>query len=280
MSIIKNCLIVNLQVGAWTGYRLDKGTTAKLTSEANAAPDAARVSKHVVPKEAMAGIAKAQTALRQHFYSQTLPWKDNGDRLLTRKSYLPFIERFNELKAEVEREVDLFIDEGFLVSKQTAAFRMGDLFDERDYPEPETLRDKFYINLDVDGVPDAFDVRLNKDAEVLQARVGKAVEGLWKKLAEPLKHFSDKMNSDQIFRDSTVNNLREIAALIPGLNFMGDENLSVIQREIERELVAYDAKDLRKSPDTRTKIGAKAQEILDRMNGYMGIGSGDDEDEF
>jgi hypothetical protein len=176
---------------------------------------------------------------------------------------------------EADKEVDDFILTKFLVSKQSAEFRMGDLFDPKDYPEPETLRKKFYVKLDIDSVSDTFDIRLNKDAEILQQRVGRAVEGLWSKLALPLQHFAEKMDSDQIFRDSTVNNLKEIAALIPDLNFLGDEKLNDIHRQITNELTVYDAKDLRKDPDARAHAGKTAKQILDRMRGFV-----DEDEEF
>jgi hypothetical protein len=91
MSITKNAMVLNLQIGIWQGHRLDKEASRKVTEEANANADAARVNKHLVPKDALKAITAASTAVRAHFYSKTLPWKDNGDRLLTRLLFCDFI---------------------------------------------------------------------------------------------------------------------------------------------------------------------------------------------
>ena len=47
-----NGLIVNLQIRAWSGHKLDKTKTNELLEASNAEHDAARVNKHLVSKEA------------------------------------------------------------------------------------------------------------------------------------------------------------------------------------------------------------------------------------
>jgi hypothetical protein len=87
MSITTKAMVLNLQVGLWSGHRLDKEATRKVTEDNNAESDAARVNKHLIPKPAFKDITATATAVRTHFYENTLPWKDNGDRLLTRGMY-------------------------------------------------------------------------------------------------------------------------------------------------------------------------------------------------
>ena len=61
-SVRDELMILNLQVGLWLGYRLDKATTRKVTQEADAASDAARVNKHLIPRESIADIVALITA--------------------------------------------------------------------------------------------------------------------------------------------------------------------------------------------------------------------------
>src|SRR5208337_3285321 len=97
MSIQTDCLILNIQMRCWMGYRFDRNATDKLVDEASAARDSARVNKHIVPKESLAPIVTAHGTVRAHFYYTTLPWKDNGDRLIKRVGFMPFIQRHQEL---------------------------------------------------------------------------------------------------------------------------------------------------------------------------------------
>lgn len=97
MSISKQCMTVNLQIGTWNAQRLDRAASAEVTDKAGAAGDAARVNKHLINKDALKPIITAANALRSHFYHKTLPWKDNGDRLLTRKMYVEFLQGHSDL---------------------------------------------------------------------------------------------------------------------------------------------------------------------------------------
>ena len=90
-ALTQKAMVMNLSIGIWQGYRLDKDASRKVTEDAGAMSDAARVNKHLVPKESLAAIVTAQNTIRTHFYSNTLPWRDNGDRLMTRKLFMTFI---------------------------------------------------------------------------------------------------------------------------------------------------------------------------------------------
>lgn len=280
MSIVNNCMIANLQVGIWMGYRLDKAASRVLTEQAHADQDAARVNKHLVPKETLKPIIATASAVRTHLYANTLPWKDNGDRLLLRKVYTKFIEEHEKLVKEFDNAVEDFLSTTYLRARDQAEFRMGDLFNSADYPSATTLRHKFYINLDIDPVTTIGDFRvLMDDSELervkasmehaMQQRLGKAMSDVWQRLADTLKHFSDKMSSDEIFRDTTVRNLEEIVDLLPDLNITDDANLEQIRQDIKNSIIGYEPKELRKDKAVRSAVANEAQRIMDSMSGFM-----------
>jgi hypothetical protein len=269
MNIQKECMILSLQVGTWLGYRLDKEVTRKVTTDASASPDAVRVNKHLVAKEQVSDFICADKAIRSHFYANTLPWKDNGDRLLTRRRYMSFMPEHRKLVEDFESAVEQFLTVKYAIAMDQAAFRMGELFKADDYPSVTELRRKFYVNLDIDGVSTAYDYRLETNDAAIQARVTKAMTGLWEKLQEPLKHFTDKMASDEIFRDSTIGNLRQIVRTIPELNFLDDPNLEQVRLDIEAKLLGFDAADLRKDKDASAAVAGEAADIMRTMQGFM-----------
>jgi hypothetical protein len=273
-------MMVNLQIGIWKGYRLDRDASAKVTSDAGADADAARVNKHLVPKDSLKDIERAATAVREHFYRRTLPWKDNGDRLLTRLMFRDFIEDHEELVGTFKDAVETFITTSYPQAREKAAFRMGDLFDPNDYPAADSLRRRFYINLDIDGVTEANDFRVSLDAEhadevresmerAMHERIGRAMRDVWTRLSDVVGHFANKMGSDEIFRDATVRNLEELVEILPGLNVLDDPDLAALADEIKAKLVGYDPKDLRKKPEVRSEAAQQAKEIMERMQGFM-----------
>lgn len=281
MSIANDCMIVNLQIGMWLGYRLDKTASEKVTSDAGAEQDAARVNKHLIPKESLKQIVSAAGAVRTHFYEKTLPWKDNGDRLLTRKMYMNFIQEHGRLQSEFQAAVDTFLDVQYPRAKDQASFRMGDLFNSNDYPSVTELRHKFYVNVDIDAVTEAHDfrVQLSDQAEndairhniesAMQARISRAMGDVWARLSDVLGHFASKMGSDEVFREATVKNLEELVELLPALNVLDDPNLAKIGDEIAANLVGYSAKELRKNAAVRESVADEAKRIMSDMEGFM-----------
>lgn len=270
MSIQKTCMVLNLQISCWLGYRFDRGASEKLTDEASAVRDSARVNKHIVPKEFLAPIITARGSVQTHFYLKTLPWKDNGDRLIMREAFMPFVTEHQDLAAAFDEAVQKFLTHDYLIAQDQAQFRMGALFNAGDYPTANELRHKFGINLDIDAIAQAFDFRLSNNEEAMQQRITQAMGALWQKLAEPLERYATKLaEPDAIFRDSLVGNLREVVAMIPTLNFTGDEDLEAIRVKIEDVLVGWDAKDLRENKDARSQVAATAASIFDDMRGFM-----------
>jgi hypothetical protein len=280
MSITTNAMTVNLQIGIWQGYRLDKDASAKVTKDANAEGDAARVNKHLVPKEALKPVVAAAGAVRTHFYAKTLPWKDNGDRLLPRAMYDSFIEEQGRLEAAFNDAVSTFLSEAYPAARDQAEFRMGDLFKHDDYPSPGSLRPRFYVNLDIDAVTEAGDFRVAmEDAEkdrirqsmedAMRGRIGRAMQDIWTRLADVVGHFATKMGSDGIFRDTTVSNIEELLDLLPGLNVLDDPDLKAMGDEIKAKLTGIEPKELRKDPEVRTQAAKDAADIMARMKGFM-----------
>ena len=281
MSIVNECMVVNLQIGVWQGYRLDKEASREVTQQAGAASDAARVNKHLVPKETLKPIITSQGDIRLHFYANTLPWKDNGDRLLPRRRYMTFIQEHGALVDKFRAAVEEFVSTTYLTARDQAEFRMGELFKADDYPPAERLRSRFYARLDIDPVTEAgdFRVQLSQDAadsirsdmeRAMQERVSRAIGDVWMRLADTLQHFATKMaDEDAVFRDSTVHNLREILGVLPDLNFINDPNLERIRGEIEEAIDGLDPKTLRTDKVERKRAAAETARIMEDMKGFM-----------
>jgi hypothetical protein len=265
----------------WEGQKLDRIASQELTTSKRSASDAARVNKHLVDKRWLQPMISARSAIRNHHIAMTMPWKDNGDRLLPRQLYLKFIEEHSALVREFEKQKQEFLDVGYPTAREQAEFRMGELLNEDDYPRVEDLRRRFYVKLVIDAVTEVKDFRvtMSDDAKAtIQAqmeanmaqRINVAMGEVWQRLGKTLGHFAAKMqDKDAIFRDSTIENLREIVDLLPGFNILNDAKLAEIGDEIKTSIYGIEADDLRKNPKTRTAIGGEAARILATMQGFM-----------
>lgn len=281
MSIAEECMVANLSISVWSGQRLDKGASHKVTTDAGAAQDAARVNKHLVPKDTLKAIVAASGALRTHFYTSTLPWRDNGDRLITRRRYMQFMQEHSDLRAEFQAAVDDFVDNTYLGVRDQASFRMGTLFNPDDYPPPDALRRRFGVFLDIDAVTEAGDFRVALDEEHLNRvklevqdrttdRINRAMGDVWTRLADAVGHMADRLrDKDAVFRDSMIVNLRELVALLPDMNFTNDPQLNRIIAQVEATLTQFEPKELRKDDAARAQVAADATAIFDEISGLM-----------
>lgn len=280
MGVSNECMVVNLQVGLWQGYRLDKAASAQVTEDNNAESDAARVNKHLIPKTVLAPIGQAANAVRRHVYDSTLPWKDNGDRLLPRKMYGPFLQQHEKLVGLFHVEVGDFLERTYLEARDRAQFRMGDLFNETDYPSAGELSRRFYIHLDIEPVAEAGDFRVAMDKQdvesvksaletATEARVQRAVGEVWQRLAKVVSHFGARMDDGGKFKSTTVTNMHELVEIIPALNFTNDPEMDRIADEIKSHLMIYSTEDLRKDEASRSAAANDAKRIMEDMQGFM-----------
>lgn len=280
-ALTEKAMVLTLTIGIWQGYRLDKQASAEITAAKGAKSDAARVNKHLVPKEALAAIVTANGAVRTHFYGKTLPWRDNGDRLMPRALFTQFIEEHEALVTAFQNEVDTFLVHKYPEAIEQAEFRMGELFDRNDYPAVSELRRKFYVNLDINPVTTANDFRVEIDAahvdkvretmeRAAEQRVQQAQADVWKRLAETITTFHDRMaNPDAKIYSSLPEKMDELIEMLPGLNILDDPDIEAIRRDLHAKLKGIDVADVRKNPDYREELAGEAKEIVDKMAGFM-----------
>lgn len=282
MSITSNCMLVNVHMGKWGGFKKDKAVGEEVSRQKGAARDAVKVNKQLLPEDAMGDIIKAYGKVKANFYNLTLPWKDNGDRVLTRKMYAQFIEQHEALAAEYNSAADTFAFDMYPPLRAAAEFRMGMLFNVNDYPSPADLRRKFFVHMDIDPIPEAGDFRVVMDQDqvdviqkqiedAMQQRMNLALGDVWSRLARTLGHFQASLaDEEKTFRDSTVENLKELVTILPGLNVTNDKHLSRIHKELVAAIGGVEAKDLRgpKNLGNRAGVASEAQRIMDDMAGF------------
>ena len=282
MSIATETMVVSLQVGMWTGHRLDKDASHDVVVAHKADEGAARVNKHLIPKEALAPIVSAAQGMRNHLYRATFPWKDNGDRLLPRKRFVEFIAEHDTLKTEFMSAVTKFLEEDYPAVREQAEFRMGTLFKPEDYPPVSQLQHKFYATLDIDTVTEAGDFRCKIEGEAadrlrdevtasVERRITGVMQEAWTRLAGQLESLHERLTSEKrkVIREAFLDNLNALVAMLPDMNITGDPNLSAIVTRVQDMLKGVDIKDLRSDDHVKKAVSAEAQEIMENMKGFM-----------
>jgi hypothetical protein len=278
-------MLVEFNASVWTARKLDKSTTDEVTSNKNAAKDAARVNKHLLAgRTELEVIQQAVGRARQYVYDNTSPWSDSGLRLLPNTRFIKFAERMNEFDEEIAALVKSFIViYPSLITAQAMA--LGDMFRRDDFPTPNDLVTKFSFRVNYMPVPTAGDFRVdvgNKAQEELKAklesltqeRIDYAMADVRARLGERLKRISDRLTTDYVqgeaktrrFHDTLVDGALEMCDLAKSLNITNDPALETARRELEQLLVGVTPSELRKDETIRQDVKKNVDAILDKFN--------------
>lgn len=281
----KKAILVTLSLSSFSPRKTDKRVTNQVLDQHAAASDAGRFIKNLLPDEAIEPIKKLDGEIRQLHYDNTVPWGDDGLRLLPILRYETYMEKMRQNRAARETLVQKFL-ENYQCWVENAPARLHGLYNPNDYPSRDSVAVKFAFKLQCQPVPDGGDFRVDVATEELDAlrrsmdvRVAEAAklahQDLCRRMAEPLAAMVERLSQpDAIFRDSLIGNLREIVALIPALNVTGDSQLEVVRQRVLAELAHYTPDQLRENKDDRKTAAAKAQAILEQMGGLMGGADG------
>lgn len=92
-------------------------------------------------------------------------------------------------------------------------------------------------------------------------------------MAEKLKEYNSgskgKNDKRNFFLNSLVDNVRDLAELLPAFNLTNDPKLAAIAKRISKELCAEDAAELRKNDAARESVKKSADEIVKAVSQFL-----------
>lgn len=282
-------MLVNVTISVWSARKLDRKQTKKAVEDAGATADAARVNKHLLASAdaSLREVHRKAKAIRNFVDDNSVPWDNGGNRLVTNDRALTLVGELKQLQDDFAAAVDAFVDE-YPILRAQALDNLGDMADDTDYPQPDTVRRKFGVEVEFQPIAQNFsDVRTGlSDAQVTafknhfektaNKQMAHALRAAWARLDENLQRYSknldlrdDDTGKMKIFRDSMVTQLRDTVSLLRGLGFFGDEKMASIVAQVEKDIAALDAGQLRSSPATSVGVKAQVDGILNKMRGFL-----------
>jgi hypothetical protein len=275
MSIQQRALLISFSASSWSARKYDRKISEKVAAEHGASSDAGRYNKMLLPGDAISykELTSHLSAMRTEHYKQTLAWDDNGLRLLPIANRAEYRQKFVDGAAELSRLRENFLAD-YPSMKESARASLNGMFKEEDYPSVDTLRGKFAVSMDEFPIPESGDFRVNLSAEEIaelearnQERVntltGYAMRDAWDRLHTCVEHFHARLaQPGAIFRDSLVENVREVCDVLQRLNVANDPALEELRNETAGRLAVFDAQDLRDSDATRAYAVDASADIL------------------
>lgn len=284
-------MLANLTIRQLTITTTDKRVSREVASRENAYNDAGKYNKRLLAKDATARIQSAASNLRNLHYKYTLPWSNDGMRILPTATYFEYVKQMNEGKDAFYAAVTEFIQD-YTNHVSAARSRLGNMFNPEDYPDSSDIRNKFGVEFNFLPMPDASDFRANLPSDQIehikrdieeqtQAAIQRGMDDVFHRAVDVLQHMTDKLATYQpankskgqkavgIFRDSLVTNIKELADLLPSLNVANDPKLHKLSVSLASLAGDYDPNDLRNDASTRASAQHEANRILNTLKDYI-----------
>lgn len=307
ISIASSAMIGSLNISVWEARKLDRSTQAEVLANKGAkSRRAATVSKHLFSEcPSLEAIKTLRGEARVWFNNATLPWDDNGGRLITTAQYMRVMDQAARYEQRFNDLLNIFVAVYQTeISKQ--AFEMGALFDRSEYPPVNEVRSKFRFGLSVSPVPLAGDFRVdigNEAAAQLKAqyekameqRVAGAVSDTWQRVKAQVEWVHERMTAvlehdpdavEEIptkdehgnvvsveikkkrrpkLYDSMLEQGLELCELLKDLNVTNDPRLEAARQDLEAALTRVDLDSLKESTELQRATKSAMQDILDKF---------------
>jgi hypothetical protein len=274
-SISSSAMLVELNISTWTGRKLDKIVSAEIDARKQTTTRAGNYNKKLFADEpTFDAISKFAGNARTFHYHATMPWSDSGLRLLTTAMYFEYHKMISQMEMDFSGLIDEFIND-YQNMVLRAEHKLGDMFDVLDYPDPDSLRDKFRFSVKFSPVPDVGDWRVdigNDARETLQmsyqqaytANLEQAYKDVWDRTHDALTNMSAKLagNNKQIFRDTLVTNVKEMIDLLDKFNITGDAKMRQAKVKIQSALSGVTPDALREDDEFRLDTKQKVDDLL------------------
>jgi hypothetical protein len=290
VPLSEKTMLVSLNVTQWSVRRHD----AKITDEVaqrHKVENMGRYNKRLVPKERVADVKHMVTLARDFHATNTLPWCDEGLRIMKASNYMAYTQRMREIIQGFDKAADeLARDYNTMMAE--AKRSLNSLFDAKDYPKTgAALRRKYSMVYRITPLPDAADFRVVDIDDKEMARIRKSIEAnlqetfaeatrdVWRRIHESVSHIKERLDVFTVdkagkvehpFRDSMITNLRDLVTLLPHLNIEDDPNLERMRQRLDKELASVEPDTLREDEKARDKAMKAADAMLATMAGYVG----------
>lgn len=283
-DIHSSVLLVDLRISQWTARKMDKRVGEEVAAKNHVDSRVGNYYKSLLDPAVIKAISKVVNEARTYHYKVTLPWSDDGPRVLPSKLYFEYTTKMRGFTDLFTQKVSELLQD-YPYHREEAKRYLGGLFKEEDYPTPDKLSDKYAFSVRFLPLPKGSDFRCDIPGEELekireqvegqtQATMARAMEEAFERVHKVVSAYVDRLaETDSIFRDSLVGNARELVELLPALNVTGDERLTQITERLRDELTQYDPQVLRTNMGARKQAHESAKQIVSEIENVFGGGA-------
>lgn len=226
-------------------------------------------------------VTAVRTQVNSFFKGTSLPYPESGIRLVPQGTLDEINVRMLQFQAQLAEAVEA-LDARFDELKYEARNRLGDLFNESDYPT--TLRGLFEIGWDFPSVePPEYLRRLNpqlyqEECDRVKSRFDEAVQlaeiAFTEELNRMVEHLAERLTgaadgTPKVFRDSAIDNLTEFFERFKRLNIGSNEELEQVVERARQVIDGVAPQTLRDNDTLRQRISGQLAAVQSSLDGMM-----------
>jgi hypothetical protein len=280
-SLSSSAMLVSLSISLWTARKLDKKVSNDVDISNSTMTKAGNYHKNLLAgDDSLASIQKLAGLIRTYHMTQTSPWNDNGDRLLTTSQFFDYKKEMARLEKQYWDLVKDFVA-GYGTRISAAAFQLGSLFDRDEYPDVDQVISKFGFKVNYAPLPESGDWRVDINNEGLND-----LKDSYDKLYESNLEKISVDNYDRLFKiltklsfglrtnedgtkgkiyESVLDNAKELCSLLTHFNVKNDTQLEAMRIQLEDNITGIDVKDIKDSDYVRVTLKREVDSILDKF---------------
>ena len=283
-NLSSSAILIDFSVSQWTGRKLDKRASEEVEVSNSASLGVANVHKRIMGKcPELDAIHKFVGNLRNSHYSMTLPWSDQGLRIVTTMGLEKYTKAMTERQQQFEKLVGKFI-QVYATRIDEAKTTLGNLFVSDDYPSLEMMQSKFGWRLNFIPIQESGDFRVdigNEQAEVLKEQYTKyydtqytnAMNDLWDRLYKPLARMSERLDypedadkdTKKVFTKTLVSNVTEVLDLLKAFNVNDDRDMEMAHKKLRHALNGVTPEALREDDHLRLDTKRTVDEVIKNL---------------
>jgi len=231
---------------------------------------------------AFSAVTKIKSRIGTLWHDCTLPYTEPGIRLMRENRLNTFVEQITAYRDELHAAVDA-LESSYSRLREEARYKLGDLFNESDYPL--TLIGLFDVTWEFPNVtppdylrtlnPALYEAerarmmgRFNEAVTLAEQAFMAEFQGLVSHLAERLTGVNESTGQPKAFKDSTVNNLREFFDKFSSLSVRSSPQLDAMVEQAKGLLSGVDPSSLKpENGHTTAAQDVLRKHIADAMKG-------------
>ena len=213
--------------------------------------------------------------------SVSLPFPEPGIRLIRRDYVESFQQQMARFQGQLREAVQSLEDE-YLELKQSAQRRLGELFDEHDYPP--SLLELFAMSWEFPSVeppqhlqqlsPELYEEERRRVAARFEEAVSLAEQAFVEELSSLVSHLSERLaghddGKPKIFRDTAVCNLQEFFQRFQSLNVRSNDQLEELVQQCQATVSGVQPQSLRDDRSLRRRVATELSAVQSVLDGLL-----------